>query len=127
MDIIKSLNSESQLVQRLFFYGGDGMGNSRMDPSKQFSKKLAKWTAVFWFIYMAWLSAILIIQPATALYVVYLALITSVVMFVNVYSYCKNSIAEKVLLAFLDKAQIEFSAKGGEANDEAVEEGGGNG
>ena len=87
------------------------MGNSRMDPSKQFSKKLATWTAVFWFIYMSWLSAILIIQPQTAQYVVYMALVTTVVMIVNVYSYCKNSIAEKVLLAFLDKTQIEFSSK----------------
>ena len=100
------------------------MGSNRMDPSKQFSKKLATWTAVFWFVYMSWLSAIMIIQPATALYVVYLALITSVVMFVNVYSYCKNSIAEKVLLAFLDKAKIEFSSKTAEP---AEEEGGDNG
>lgn len=87
------------------------MGNSRMDPSKQFSKKLATWTAIFWFVYMSWLSAILIIQPQTAQYVVYMSLITTVVMIVNVYSYCKNSIAEKVLLAFLDKTQIEFSSK----------------
>lgn len=103
------------------------MGNSRMDPSKQFSKRLATWTAVFWFIYVSWLSVILIISPSTALYVVYMALITTVVMIVNVYSYCKNSIAEKVLLTFLDKAKIEFSAKGGEANEEVTEEGGGNG
>ena len=105
------------------------MGSNRMDPSKQFSKKLATWTAVFWFAYMVWLSAILIIQPSAALYVVYMALITTVVMIVNVYSYCKNSIAEKVLLAFLDKAKIEFSAKNStEAEKQSPdEEGGSNG
>ena len=100
------------------------MGSNKMDPSKQFSKRLATWTAIFWFVYMTWLSAILIIQPATALYVVYMALITTVVMIVNVYSYCKNSIAEKVLLTFLDKAKIEFSSK---AAEPAEEEGGDNG
>ena len=104
------------------------MGTKRIDPSKQFSKRLATWTAVFWFVYMSWLSAILIISPGTAMYVVYMALITTVVMIVNVYSYCKNSIAEKVLLTFLDKSRIEFTAKGGGTNDEvAGEEGGGNG
>lgn len=105
------------------------MGNSRMDPSKQFSKKLATWTAVFWFVYMSWLSAILIIQPQTAQYVVYMALITTAMMILNVWAYTRNSIYEKAMLTLLDKTRLELNvgAKGGEANDEAVEEGGDNG
>jgi len=28
------------------------MGEIRIDPRKQFSKKLARWTAVFWFFFV---------------------------------------------------------------------------
>lgn len=94
--------------------GGEQMGSKRMDPSKQFSKKLATWTAVFWFVYMAWLSAILIIQPQTAQYVVYMALITTAMMVLNVWAYTRNSIYEKAMLTLLDKTKLELSigAKG---------------
>lgn len=106
------------------------MGNNRMDPSKQFSKKLATWTAVFWFFYMSWMSAILIIQPQTAQYIVYMALITTAMMVLNVWAYTRNSIYEKAMLTLLDKTKLELSigAKGGEANEEVTDtEGGGNG
>ena len=36
----------------------------KIDPRKQFSKKLAKWTAVFWFVFMAWLSVLFLLVPA---------------------------------------------------------------
>lgn len=105
------------------------MGNNRMDPSKQFSKKLATWTAIFWFVYMSWMSAILIIQPQTAQYVVYMALITTAMMVLNVWAYTRNSIYEKAMLTLLDKTKLELSigAKGGDANGETVEEGADNG
>ena len=105
------------------------MGNSRMDPSKQFSKKLATWTSLFWFVYMSWLSAILIIQPQTAQYVVYMALITTAMMILNVWAYTRNSIYEKAMLTLLDKTRLELNvvAKGGEADEEVTDEGGGNG
>lgn len=79
-----------------------------IDPKKQFSKKLARWTAVFWFAYMSWLSAIMVIEPVAALYTVYMGLIVSVVMIINVWAYTKNSVYEKACFAMLDKARIEI-------------------
>lgn len=87
------------------------MGEYKMDPKKQFSKRLAKWTAAFWFLYMIWLSVLLYLQPASAMYAVYMGIIATAVMVLNVYSYTKNSIAEKLILAMLDKTRIELSLK----------------
>ena len=104
------------------------MGNYRIDPKKQFSKRLARWTAVFWFFYMTWLSAIVIIRPEAALYCVYMAIIVTVVMCLNVYTYTQNSIAEKLAYTLLDKTRIELNlGKGGGEDEEVTEEGGGNG
>lgn len=98
------------------------MSDYRIDPRKQFSKKLAKWTALFWFVYMSWLSAILVIEPTAAMYSVYMAIIVTVVMLINVISYTRNSIAEKMALALLNKTQLELTLGGSKE-----EEGGGNG
>lgn len=87
------------------------MGEQRIDPRKQFSKKLARWTAVFWFLFMSWLSAILIIEPSAALYAVYLAIIVTAVMILNIWAYTKNSIYEKGAFALLNKTQLELSIK----------------
>ena len=105
----------------------------KIDPRNQFSKKLARWTAVFWFAYMTWLSVILILSPVTALYCVYMSLIVTVVMVLNVWAYTRNSIYEKSILAMLDKTKLELTLKntpgtekeGDASNEEA--EGGGNG
>ena len=108
------------------------MGSVRIDPKKQFSKKLARWTAVFWFLFMTWLSVILIIEPSAALYAVYMSVIATAVMILNVWAYTRNSIYEKGVFAMLDKTKLELSLKNGkesdgEADEETVEEGGGNG
>lgn len=84
------------------------MGGFRIDPKQQFSKRLARWTAAFWFVYMILLLIIMYLQPTTALYVVYLGIIASVVMLINIYAYNKNSLTEKMLLTFLDKAKLEL-------------------
>lgn len=84
------------------------MGGFRIDPKQQFSKRLARWTAAFWFVYMILLLVIMYLQPTTALYVVYLGIIASVVMLINIYAYNKNSLTEKMLLTFLDKAKLEL-------------------
>ena len=89
------------------------MNNYRIDPKKQFSKKLARWTAVFWFVFMAWLSAILVIEPSAAMYSVYMAIIATAVMTLNVWAYTRNSIYEKGVFAMLDKARIELNMKNG--------------
>ena len=62
------------------------MGEIRIDPRKQFSKKLARWTAVFWFLFMTWLSVLLLLVPAAAQFSVYMAIIVTVVMIVNVWA-----------------------------------------
>lgn len=88
------------------------MDSYRIDPKKQFSKKLARWTAIFWFAYMTWLSVILLLQPAAALYTVYMGIIVTAVMILNVWAYTRNSIYEKGVFAMLDKARIEMKLSG---------------
>ena len=85
--------------------------NYRIDPKKQFSKRLARWTAVFWFVYMSWLSVIVLLEPTAALYCVYMSIIVSVIMLVNVIAYTRNSIAEKLAFTLLNKAKIEIGLK----------------
>lgn len=107
------------------------MGRIKIDPKQQFSKKLARWTAVFWFVYLTWLSVIILLQPTAALYVVYMSLICTVVMIVNVLAYTKNSIMEKLAFTLLDKTQIEIGmkndGKGDDNDEETVTEGESNG
>lgn len=97
----------------------------KVDPKQQFSKKLARWTAVFWFAYMTWLSVILVLEPKAASWSFYMSIVVSVVMLINIYSYCKNSLTEKVLLTLLDKTRLEIGAKrkGGDTDEEMTEEG----
>ena len=95
------------------------MGSYRIDPRKQFSKKLARWTAVFWFVYMLLLSIIMYLQPSVAQYTVYMSIVVSVVMLINIYSYCKNSLTEKILLAMLDKTRLELKVGNSSHSDES--------
>lgn len=106
------------------------MDEVRIDPRKQFSKKLARWTAVFWFFYMTWLSVLLLLRPESSLYSVYMGIIATAVMILNVWAYTRNSIYEKGVFAMLDKTRIELGLeqKGSESNEEdPVTEEGGNG
>ncbi len=105
---------------------------TRIDPRKQFSKKLARWTAVFWFVFMTWLSVLFLLVPETAVFCVYMGIIATVVMTINVWAYTRNSIYEKACFAMLDKARIEIGLKAGnskktEGNDDeedsVIEEG----
>jgi len=83
--------------------------NFRIDPKKQFSKRLAKWTAFFWFFYMIWLSVVMWLEPQAAQYGFYMGLLTTIVMVVNVFTYTHNSVAEKMAFALLDKTKLEIS------------------
>lgn len=96
------------------------MNNIKIDPKKQFSKKLARWTSVFWFLFMSWLSVLILLQPAAALYCVYMSIVVTAVMILNVWAYTRNSIYEKGVFAMLDKARIEIGLKNKEAD--AIEE-----
>lgn len=103
------------------------MAEYRIDPKKQFSKRLARWTAVFWFVYMTWISVVMLLEPSTATYVFYMSIVISIVMIVNVLAYTHNSVVEKLAFAALSKAKIELNigekAKGS-GSDEVTEEGG---
>lgn len=88
------------------------MSEFKIDAKKQFSKRLARWTSIFWFIYMAWLSVLLFIVPESALYCVYMSIIVTVMMIVNVTAYTRNSTMEKMLLAMLNKTKLDLSLKG---------------
>lgn len=96
----------------------------RIDPRKQFSKKLARWTSIFWFLYMTWLSVLMMLRPEVAQFCVYMAVISTAVMILNVWAYTKNSIYEKSVLAMMDKTRLEFSLKNGNVSiDEEVDDG----
>ena len=98
-----------------------------VDPRQQFSKKLARWTAVFWFFYMAWLSVLLYLVPEAALYSVYMALIVSVVMILNIYHYTSNSKLEKILYAMIAKTELELKIGNNKISTSNNEEDGDNG
>ena len=103
---------------------------THIDPKKQFSKKLARWTAVFWVVFMTWLSVLFLLVPESAIYCVYMGIIVTAVMILNVWAYTRNSIYEKGVFAMLDKARIEIGLKNGnreDADDEEMTEEGGNG
>ena len=98
------------------------MGEKRMDPKQQFSKRLARWTAVYWFFGMTWLSVIMLIEPSVAVYSLYMSIVISVIMLINIYAYNKNSLTEKALLTILDKTRIEVGSKKRETDGDADEE-----
>ena len=101
--------------------------NTRIDPRKQFSKKLARWTAVFWFLYMTWLSVLLLLRPESAMYSVYMGIISTAVMILNVWAYTRNSVFEKAVFGILDKTRIELNLKNGDAEPTSSGEEGDNG
>lgn len=98
-----------------------------IDPKKQFSKRLARWTAVFWFVYLGWLSAVMLLEPSTAMYVFYMSIVVSVVMIVNVLAYTHNSVVEKLAFAALSRAKLEVNIGKRSASPETVEGEDGNG
>lgn len=100
------------------------MKDRKIDPRQQFSKWLARWTSVFWFLYMAGMAIICALEPLSADAAVYLAIISSTIMLVNVWAYTKNSIYEKAILAGMDLKKIKLSWKNsnGTDGDEELEE-----
>lgn len=84
------------------------MGRYHIDPKHQFSKRLARWTAVFWFVYLIWLSILMMLEPSVAQYAFFMSIVVSIVMMVSVVMYTINSVTEKRIFGMLDKAQIEL-------------------
>lgn len=100
------------------------MGAKKIDPAQQFSKKLAKWTAVFWFVYMLVCAGMCYGQPLVSDAAVYLAICGSVVMLINVGAYTRNSIYEKAILAGVDIGKLKWRNWGNAERSENEEEGG---
>ena len=107
---------------------------TRIDPRKQFSKKLASRAEWFWFGYMLLLLGLIAYRPEVALTTVYLSLIATVVMVVSVFAYTDNSKYEKALFAAQELAKIKFSWRHADTKfetlediEESEEEEGGNG
>ena len=100
------------------------MTKRKIDPKEQFSKKLAGRTEWFWFFYMLVLCVVIVLQPASALEAVYLAIMATGVMVISVMAYTKNSIDEKW---FFWLAEIAKAVSGKETDEGNEEEGGSNG
>ena len=101
------------------------MAMKRVDPKEQFSKKLAMWTARFWFLFMCIASAMCVFVPETSDAAVYLAICASVIMLINVWAYTHNSVYEKAILAGMEKAKINLTGirwKKGESSGDGAEE-----
>ena len=60
---------------------------------------------------MSWLTALMLLEPSVAIYTVYMGIIVTVVMIVNVWAYTHNSVYEKACFAMLNKAKIEIGLK----------------
>ena len=99
------------------------MAMRRIDPKEQFSKKLAAWTARFWFLYMVITAVMCLIVPAVADAAVYLAICSSIIMLINVWAYTHNSVYEKAILAGMEKAKINLTWKKGGDSPDAEEDG----
>ena len=74
------------------------MAMKKTDPREQFSKKLAKWTAVFTFLYLVLLVLAMCYQPDIADASVYLGVGALILLMINVGAYTHNSIYEKAIL-----------------------------
>lgn len=84
----------------------------QFDPRKQFSKRLARYGAVFWGLYLLIIAVLIYFQPETAIACVYLVLIVTANKMLDTWAYTKNSTYEKGLLAMLERTKMELSLKG---------------
>ena len=82
------------------------------DAKKQFSKWLAKYGAYIWGAYIFAILGLMAYQPETAMACVWLTLIVTVNKALDGLQYTDNSKTEKILLAALDKTQMELTLKG---------------
>lgn len=99
----------------------------RMDPKKQFSKKLAWVVLIFWVFYLSALIGLMYFHPEVAMSCVYLTIIVTVAQIIAGILYTHNSETEKFLLTALDKTRIEVSIGNGKHRDNSEEEGESNG
>lgn len=100
------------------------MAQKLIDPRKQFSKRLARWTSVFWFFYMTYLTAMMVIEPQIATAAIWLAGFTSAVMMLNVWAYTQNSVYDKAMYYANEIAKATAGKKDKSGKDDDEGEGG---
>ncbi len=98
------------------------MGNRKIDPREQFSKKLAGRAEWFWFGYMILLAFVIILQPDAALPAFYMACLVTAVMIISVCMYTKNSIDEKWFFWLAEIAKATSGWKRQDDSQASVEE-----
>ena len=101
-----------------------------LDPRKQFSKRLARYGAIVWGIFLLAIVATLNLQPETAVACVYLTLIVTGNKMMDTWAYTKNSTYEKGLRNLLERTKLELtlgSGIGGRKKETEESEEGGNG
>lgn len=84
----------------------------KFDPTKQFSKRLARLGAIVWTLYVFALLALVAYRPEAAMACVWLTLIMTANKALDTLSYTKNSITEKMLLAGIERTKFEVSLRG---------------
>ena len=87
------------------------MTKRKIDPRHQFSKWLARSSALFLVFYLTALLVLIYFRPEAAIPCIYLAIIVAVIRVSDAGFYTKNSLTEKMLLTLLDKAKIDLSLK----------------
>lgn len=105
------------------------MTDKPKDYREQFSKRLARFGAIAWGIYLLIIACLIYFQPEAAIACVYLTLIVTVNKMLDTWAYTKNSIYEKGLRAALDRTKMELSLKAssGKNSESQDEEEGDNG
>lgn len=98
------------------------MAARKIDPREQFSKKLAGRTEWFWFVYMAVLVAAIVAQPESSDAAVYLGIMATGVMIVNVWAYTKNSTYEKALYTASQVEKLRLTWKQGKGGNAGAED-----
>ena len=86
--------------------------NQMVDPRKQFSKWLARLGAIAWTVYVYAVLALIAYRPEAAMACVWLTLIMTCNKALDTISYTRNSIAEKLILAGIERTKFEIGLKG---------------
>ena len=99
------------------------MAYGEIDPKKQFSKRLARFGAVVWGIYVFAVLALIAYRPEAAMACVWLTLIVTANKALDTVSYTKNSTTEKIILGALERTKLELGLKFGAGQSRKDEDG----
>lgn len=84
----------------------------KAEQKEQFSKRLARFGAVAWGVFLSLVIVLVYFRPETAVACIYLVLVVTVNKMLDTWAYTRNSTYEKGLLAMLEKTKMEMTIKG---------------